>query len=87
MSPIPDAAAAESAQPLSFEAAYAELQQVVAQLEASNVDLERAIELVERGTRLVATCERLVAQAELRVTRLAAETPFPATDAASLPSA
>ena len=70
LSPNPDSAA----EPRSFEAAYRELQQVVAQLEDGGLDLERAIVLYERGSHLVQLCERIVDQAELRVTRLAAET-------------
>lgn len=78
MSPKPEAPE-NLARSLSFEVAYAELQQVVAQLESSDVDLERAIELLERGRALVTACEQIVERAELRVTRLAAESPFPAT--------
>jgi exodeoxyribonuclease VII small subunit len=85
LSPNPDAAndAAEaSVEPRSFEVAYRELQQVVAQLEDGGLDLERAIVLFERGSQLVQLCERIVDQAELRVTRLAAETGSPLSDAA-----
>jgi exodeoxyribonuclease VII small subunit len=85
LSPNPDAgtgAAEASGEPRSFEAAYRELQQVVAQLEDGGLDLERAIVLFERGTQLVQLCERIVDQAELRVTRLAAETASPLADAA-----
>ncbi len=76
LSPNPDSAA----EPRSFEAAYRELQQVVAQLEDGGLDLERAIVLYERGSHLVQLCERIVDQAELRVTRLAAETASPLAD-------
>jgi exodeoxyribonuclease VII small subunit len=75
LSPTPD----EAAQ--SFEAAYGELQQLVAELEASDVKLERALELLERGNQLAALCERIVEQAELRVIRLAAESAPPLADA------
>jgi exodeoxyribonuclease VII small subunit len=75
LSPNPDAAAD------TFEGAYRELQQVVAQLEDGGLDLERAMRLYERGTQLVQACERIVDQAELRVTRLAAETATPLADA------
>ena len=79
----PDVGAAgadPAVEPSSFEVAYRELQQVVAQLEDGNVDLERALRLFERGGQLVQACERIVAQAELRVTRLAAETGSPLSD-------
>ena len=76
LSPSPDSAA----EPRTFEAAYRELQQVVAQLEDGGLDLERAIVLFERGSHLVPLCERIVDQAELSVTRLAAETASPLSD-------
>ena len=84
LSPNPDAGAGAtpaSAEPSSFEVAYRELQQVVAQLEDGGLDLERAIHLFERGSQLVKVCERIVDQAELRVTRLTAETAAPLGDA------
>ncbi len=77
LSPNPDRAA----EPRSFEVAYRELQQVVAQLEDGGLDLERAIDLFERGSQLAQLCERIVDQAELRVTRLAAESAAPLADA------
>jgi exodeoxyribonuclease VII small subunit len=75
--PVADAATA-----LTFEDAYRELQQVVAQLEEGSLDLEAALRLYERGTELVDACARIVAAAELRVTRLAAESAAPLADAA-----
>ena len=84
LSPNPDAGAGSaeaSVEPRSFEVAYRELQQVVAQLEDGGLDLERAILLFERGSQLVQLCERIVDEAELRVTRLAAETALPLADA------
>jgi exodeoxyribonuclease VII small subunit len=74
----------ETAPSGGFEAAYRELQQVVAQLEdggALGLDLERAVRLFERGNQLVRVCERIVDEAELRVTRLAAESASPLSDA------
>jgi exodeoxyribonuclease VII small subunit len=66
---VPDAAASGS----SFEDAYRELQQVIAQLEDGGLALEDAVRLFERGQELVKRCQRIVDDAELRVTRLAAE--------------
>ena len=65
----------------SFETVFAELQQVVEQLEDGGLELERALQLFERGTRLARECERIVDQAELRVTRLTAESASPLSDA------
>jgi exodeoxyribonuclease VII small subunit len=84
LSPNPDAGTGStqsSGDPSSFEAAYAELQQVVAQLDDGGIDLERAVVLFERGSQLVRVCERIVDEAELRVTRLTAETASPLADA------
>ena len=84
LSPKSDAgtvSAEAPSEPRSFELAYRELQQVVAQLEDGGLDLERAILLFERGSQLVQMCERIVDQAELRVPRRAAENASPLADA------
>jgi exodeoxyribonuclease VII small subunit len=65
----------------SFESAYRELQSVVEQLEDGGLALEEAVRLFERGTELAQACQRFVDQAQLRVTRLAAESAAPLTDA------
>jgi exodeoxyribonuclease VII small subunit len=57
---------------LSFDDALAELQRVVAELEAGGQPLEQAIALYERGVALQARCERLIGDAELRVKQLVA---------------
>ena len=57
---------------LSFDAALAELQRVVGQLEAGGQPLEAAIALYERGVSLQARCEQLLGAAELRVQQLIA---------------
>ena len=86
LSPKPDTGIPKPLdEPTSFEAAYGELQQVVAQLEDGSLDLERAVQLFERGSQLVAACERIVEAAELRVTRLAAESASPLSDVPSTP--
>ena len=69
-----------SPKPETFEAAYRELQDVVAQLENGDPDLERVVQLFERGSQLVKLCEGIVGDAELRVTRLAAEAASPLSD-------
>ena len=60
--------AAESS--LTFEAAYRELEQIVAQLERGDLPLEQALELHERGQQLAALCASQLDQAELKVRRL-----------------
>ena len=55
---------------LSFDDALAELQRVVAELEAGGQPLERSIALYERGVALHERCAALLADAELRVKQL-----------------
>lgn len=55
---------------MSFEAAMAELEQVVRDLESGNVELERSIALYERGAALKARCEKLLKDAEERVEKI-----------------
>ena len=58
---------------LTFDAALAELQDVVGQLESGNLPLEEAIAAFERGVQLHERCARLLDEAELRVQRLVEE--------------
>ena len=55
---------------LTFDAALAELDAVVKQLESGGQPLEEALSLYERGVALHEHCARLLADAELRVRRL-----------------
>ncbi len=55
---------------LTFDAALAELERAVAELEAGGLPLERTIALYEQGVALEQHCERLLGDAELRVRRL-----------------
>ena len=75
MSPKPEVGANDT-----FEGAYGELQQVVAQLEDGGLGLDEAVQLFERGSLLVKRCQAIVDGAELRVTRLAAESGAPLPD-------
>ena len=56
---------------MSFEAALAELEQVVARLELGNVALEESITLYARGADLRAHCEERLKAAEARVAEIA----------------
>lgn len=56
--------------PPSFEAAYRELEEIVAQLERGDLPLEQALELHERGQKLAAYCAAQLDKAELRVKKL-----------------
>ena len=55
---------------LTFEAALAELEQVVAQLESGNVPLEKSIALYARGAELKGHCEDKLKAAEARVAEI-----------------
>ncbi len=52
---------------LSYEKAYAELQEIVTKLEAGDVPLEEALALYERGQALAKECAGLLDKAELRI--------------------
>jgi exodeoxyribonuclease VII small subunit len=55
---------------MSFEAAMAELEKVVRDLESGNVELEKSIGLYERGAALKAHCEAQLKAAEERVEKI-----------------
>jgi exodeoxyribonuclease VII small subunit len=55
---------------LSFEQAFAELEEVVQQLEAGELTLDQAMALFERGTDLATQCNAQLDAAELRVQQL-----------------
>ncbi len=56
---------------LSFEAALAELEKIVGQLEQGSVGLEDSIRIYERGEALKKHCSRLLAIAEQRIEKIA----------------
>jgi exodeoxyribonuclease VII small subunit len=56
---------------MSFEAALAELEQVVARLEGGQVPLDESIALYARGAELRARCEDRLKAAEARVAEIA----------------
>jgi len=60
----------ESAEELTFEQAYQELERVVEQLEAGDLTLDRSLELFERGMQLAKLCESQLDQAQQRVSRI-----------------
>ena len=57
----------------TYEALYAQLQSVVARLEAGDLPLDESLKLYEQGVRLAAECQRLLDEAELRVRNLQGE--------------
>ena len=54
----------------SFEESFQELGEVVQQLEAGDLSLERSMELFERGMELAKLCETKLDHAELRVAQI-----------------
>jgi len=55
---------------LSFEAALAELERIVSELESGQAELERSIQVYERGAALKAHCEARLKEAQLRVEKI-----------------
>lgn len=55
---------------MSFEAALAELENIVQQLESGDVELEKSIAIYERGAALKAHCEAKLREAELKVEKI-----------------
>jgi exodeoxyribonuclease VII small subunit len=58
---------AEAKPGASFEACLDELEQVVKQLEAGDLPLEKSLELFERGMSLSDSCRKQLEEAETRV--------------------
>lgn len=56
---------------LSYEVAFAELQDIVTTLEGEPASLDQAMSLFERGQALARRCAQLLDEAELKVKRLA----------------
>ena len=66
------AAEAEPEQPaeLDFEAALAELEQLVDKMEAGDMTLEASLAAFERGVKLTRQCQAALRNAELKVKQL-----------------
>ncbi len=55
---------------LTFEQAFAELEESVRQLERGDLPLEESLALYERGQELAAYCAKLLDEAELKIERV-----------------
>lgn len=55
---------------LSFEEAFALLEETVETLEQGNLNLEETLELFDRGMQLASRCNALLDSAELRIQQL-----------------
>jgi exodeoxyribonuclease VII small subunit len=58
---------------LTFEQAFAELEETVRKLEAGGLALEESLSLFERGQALAAHCNAQLDQAELKIRQLSPE--------------
>jgi exodeoxyribonuclease VII small subunit len=58
---------------LSFEEAYAKLEEAVIALRDGQMPLERALQYYEEGMKLAQYCNELLQKAELRVQQLSAD--------------
>jgi exodeoxyribonuclease VII small subunit len=58
---------------LTFEQAFAELEDIVNRLESGDLPLEDSVDLYERGQKLAHLCGAMLDSAELRVQQLAAD--------------
>ena len=65
-----DAAAPPDIATMPFEAALAELEGIVDQLEKGAVSLDDSIRLYERGEALKARCDELLRNAEMRIEKI-----------------
>jgi exodeoxyribonuclease VII small subunit len=70
---MPKTSAPKPVDGLTYEAAFAELQAVVAALEGEPRALDEAMSLFERGQALVKRCTELLDQAELKVKQLSGD--------------
>ena len=55
---------------LTFEQAFAELEEAVRALERGDLPLEESLALYERGQELAAYCAKLLDEAELKITQI-----------------
>ena len=56
--------------PLNFEAALAELEQLVERMETGELSLEASLQAFERGVALTRECQKALKDSELRVAAL-----------------
>ena len=59
-----------SAEGINLEAAMAELEKLVAQMEEGDLTLDNSLKAFERGVMLTRQCQQALSQAELRVQKL-----------------
>jgi exodeoxyribonuclease VII small subunit len=60
-------AKASASEPKNFEAALAELDQLVEKMESGNLPLEESLSAYQRGTELLKFCENVLKDAEQKI--------------------
>ena len=60
-------------EPVDFEAALAELEELVAKMEGGSLSLEESLAAFERGIKLTRKCQAALRSAELRIKALTQE--------------
>lgn len=73
----------KSVDKMTFEEALTELEGIVRQLEAGEVELEKSIAIYERGAALKAHCESRLKSAELKVEQIVQGAGGPTTEPAN----
>lgn len=72
-SPDHEAAVADSARPASFEAASAELENIVAAMEAGQMSLEDSLSAYKRGVELLQYCQTTLKDSQQQIKILEAD--------------
>jgi len=60
----------EDIKDLTFEAALKSLEEIVSQLDAGSIDLDKAVEAYEKGAKLKQHCEKKLKEAQLRIEKI-----------------
>ena len=71
---------ADASPDLDFEAALAELEQLVDRMEAGDLTLEQSLQAFERGIKLTRHCQAALRSAELKVKQLTRDNELEAFD-------
>ena len=69
-------------QPLGYADALGELERILAELEASDVDVDQLADRVARATELIALCRDRIGDARLRIDQVIADLDGPVAPAA-----
>ena len=72
-----DQSSADSAAELGYARALAELERILAELEASDVDVDQLADRVARATALIAVCRERIGAARLRIDEVIADLDAP----------